>query len=323
MSEITSALLSLSAARRATSREAELFASRNAGEGLAEALRRGPSVSLSTLRLDRLILERAVALPALRAPVSFLTLERCAWSVASSDGLILVDPATEDAFTSTPFGQRFVERHPLRKNLLGGGALGRVGTAEVRRIALCSLRYQSLRGLLTQFPRAVIEVHPDEHARYLDPPVSERAAYERSPVAEHERLVLLGARELVPGLVMIETPGLGGGSMSAVAHAKGAHVNGAHEHGRIRVLSPHGVALDCWSPYESRLPGLRETLRLRDIEAVTRGDADPVASSLSMGLERVLADRRPDAPAFLDITPALELVPSFFSPLAPTLPAQR
>ncbi len=143
--------------------------------------------------------------------------------------------------------------------------------------------------------------------------MSERAAYERNPLAEHERVVLLGERELAPGLLMIDTPGLGGGSMSAVAN----------ERGRIRVLSPHGVALDCWSPYESQLPGLRETLRLREIEAVTRGDADPVASSLSMGLERVIADRRADAPAFLDITPSLELVPSFFSPLAPTLATQR
>jgi hypothetical protein len=313
MSEITSALLSLSAARRATSKEAELFALRNAGEGLAEALRRGPSVSLSTLHLSRLVLERAVALPALRAPVSFLTLERRAWRVESGDGVMLIDPATEDAFASTPFGQRFLERHPLRKNGIGGGELGRVGKAEVRRIVLSTLRYQSLRSLLTQFPRAVVEVHPGEHARYLEPSVSERAAYERNPLAEHERVVLLGERELAPGLLMIDTPGLGGGSMSAVAN----------ERGRIRVLSPHGVALDCWSPYESQLPGLRETLRLREIEAVTRGDADPVASSLSMGLERVIADRRADAPAFLDITPTFELVPSFFSPLAPTLATQR
>jgi hypothetical protein len=84
-------------------------------------------------------------------------------------------------------------------------------------------------------------------------------------------------------------------------------------------MSPHGVALDCWSPYESRLPGLSETLRLRDIEALPRGDADPIESAISMGLERTIADRRRDAPAFFDITPAVELVPSLMSPLAPTL----
>jgi hypothetical protein len=88
------------------------------------------------------------------------------------------------------------------------------------------------------------------------------------------------------------------------------------------VLSPHGVALDAWSPYESRLPGLREALRLREIEALPRGDAHPIAGAIAMGLERTLADRRRDAPAFLDVTPSLELVPSLLAPIAPTLAAR-
>ena len=56
--------------------------------------------------------------------------------------------------------------------------------------------------------------------------------------------------------------------------------------------------------------------------ALPRGDADPIAGAIAMGLERTLADRRRDAPAFFDVTPSLELVPSLLAPIAPTLAAR-
>lgn len=299
---------------RALAPHARLLALRVAGEALAEALRGGPSVQARTLRLDRIVLERGVAMPLLRAPFSFLMLERRAVSIGTRDGVVLIDPATPDAFVRTPFGQRFFERHRIRGRLLEkqARAFDGAGMGEVRRVALTTLRYQSLRSLLERFPRAEIFVHPDEHARYLDPPPSERAGYERDAVPHHERLILKAEGELTPGVSWVETPGLSSASMSIAFHQAGA----------IRVVSPHGVALDCWSPYESRLPGFREALRLRDIEAVPRGDADPVEASISMGLERVIADRREDAPAFFDIVPSLELVPSVLAPLAPTTAAR-
>jgi hypothetical protein len=308
MSRIDEALSTLGAARSIASPHARLLALRNAGEALAEALRAGPSVAVETLRGPRLALETRIALPALRLPLTFVALERRAWRI----GALVIDAFAPGEAERTPFGERFGQRHPRRRSWLSTGGAGEDSLDGVKQIVLTSLRHRSLALLLARFPEATIRAHPAEHARYRDPPPSERALYERSPVLAHERLVLAGPGVLMPGLALIETPGLGGASCSVVAN----------DGETIRVLSPHGVALDAWSPYESSLAGLREAVRLHDVEAVPRGDADPVESSISMGLERVLADRRAGAPAFHDVTPSLELVPSALAPIGPTLRAR-
>jgi glyoxylase-like metal-dependent hydrolase (beta-lactamase superfamily II) len=316
LSRVEEAVARLDCAREERDERARLFALRTEGEGLAEALRVGPRVRISTLRLGRVLLERAVALPTLRLPTPLLVLERRAWLVEHGGEITLVDPASDDAFSVTPFGERVASRHPLRARALAGGgrlldALRRAGVEprSVRRAILTGLRYQHLGGLLDALPEAEVFVPPAEHARALAPALAEEAAYERAPLASHPRLVR-AERLVLPGLVVVGTPGVGD-SASVVACD-----------GSVRVLSPHGVALDAWSPYESRLPGLREALRLREIEALPRGDAHPIAGAIAMGLERTLADRRRDAPAFLDVTPSLELVPSLLAPIAPTLAAR-
>ena len=74
-------------------------------------------------------------------------------------------------------------------------------------------------------------------------------------------------------------------------------------------------SVDAWSPYESTIPGLREAVRLRNVEAVIRGDAsDPARAVEAMSIERALADRRADKPAFFRIVPGMELQPTLFMP---------
>lgn len=316
MTRVLDALARIEAAMGEGDRRARLSSLRNEGEALAEALRAGPKVKITTLRLGRVLLERAVALPALRAPLPVLVLERRAWLVDRDGELTLVDPAVDDALSATPFGERVVSRHPILARALGGGGRlldalrgAKVAPTAIRRVVLTSLRYQALGPLLSALPAAEVIVHPKEHARARLPALAEEAAYERAPIAAHPRLTL-AERVVLPGLVVLPTPGVGSSS-TAVAFD-----------GAVRALTPHGVALDCWSPYESRLPGLREALRLREIEAVTRGDADPIDGAIAMGLERTLADRRKDAPAFFDITPSLELVAALAAPIAPTVAAR-
>lgn len=286
-----------------------LFSVREAGEALADALRRGPAARITPLSLGGLVLERATALPALRTPTPLVTLRRRAWLVVTGGEQVLVDAATDDAFSATPFGERVRSRHWWRGRPEVGvtlkDALRAAGTtpAAIDRVILTTLRYQALGALLEALPRAKVHVHPDEHARARLPPQVDEAAYERAVIGAHPRLSL-GANVALEGLVAVATHGLG----------PSLTVAGRDE--AVRVLSPHGVAIDCWSPYESRLPGLREALRLRELEAVGRGDADPVGSSIAMGFERTLADRRKDAPAFFEITPSLELSPTLLSPLA-------
>lgn len=259
---IAAALASLEAASADPSPQRRLLALRNAGEALAEAVRQGPSVTVHVHAGERFALEREVALPALRSPLPFVSLERRTWRIDRT----LIDPSSGGG--AAPFFERFAQRHPLRHAALGARPVPAIEPDRVEHIVLTTLRYQSLASLLSRYPQARIWVHPYEHARYLDPAPVERAAYEREPVMKHERLVLGDAGVLPCGAVLLNTPGLGPGSRSVLAHDRGT----------LKVLSAHGVALDAWTPYESKLPGLREHLRLRDIEVCTRGDADPEAS---------------------------------------------
>jgi hypothetical protein len=303
---IDAAFASLEAATAETSPQRRLLALRNAGEALAEAVRAGTSVPIQCHAGERMVLEREVALPALRSLSAFVSVERRTWQIDRT----LIDPSSD--VRVTPFFERFTQRHPLRHRALDPRPAAPIDPTRIEHIVLTTLRYHSLAWLLEHYPRAMISVHPLEHARYVAPAPVERAAYERDPVIAHERLVLGGAGRLACGAVLVNTPGLGPGSRSVLANHAGT----------LRLLSPHGVALDAWTPYESKLPGLREQVRLRDIEVCPRGDSDPEASSVSMGLERVLADRRSDAPAFFEITPSLELVASKVSWLSPTVRAR-
>ena len=307
---IDAAFALLEAASADPSPRRRLLALRNAGEALAEAVRAGASVEVRCHTGERMVLERELALPTLRSPFAFslpafVSVERRIWQIDRT----LIDPSSD--VRVTPFFERFAQRHPLRHRALDARSTPPIDPERIEQIVLTTLRYQSLAWLLDRYPRAVISVHPYEHARYLEPAPGERAAYERDPVISHERLVFGDAGPLPCGAVLVNTPGLGPGSRSVLANHRGT----------LRLFSPHGVALDAWTPYESKLPGLREHLRLRDIEVCPRGDSDPEASSVSMGLERVLADRRKDAPAFFEITPSLELVASTFSWLTPTVRA--
>ena len=303
---IETAFASLEAASADPTPQRRLLAMRNAGEALAEAVRLGPSVQIRCHVGERMVLEREVALPALRSLSAFVSIERRTWQIDRT----LLDPSSDARVT--PFFERFAQRHPLRHRALDLRAPSPIDPSRIEHIVLTTLRYQSLAWLLERYPRASISVHPAEHARYVAPTPVDRAAYERDPVMAHERLVLGDPGPLPCGAVLLNTPGLGPGSRSVLAN----------DGGTLRLLSPHGVALDAWTPYESKLPGLREHLRLRDIEVCTRGDADPETSSISMGLERVLADRRDDAPAFFEITPSMELVGSPISWLTPTVRAR-
>jgi hypothetical protein len=106
-------------------------------------------------------------------------------------------------------------------------------------------------------------------------------------------------------VLAIPTPGTTAGHASVVFSHRG----------KIHVFTHAGIAVDAWSPYESKIPGLREAVRLRNVEAVVRGDAsDPSLALESMGIERALADRDERAPAFFHIVPAMALTSALITP---------
>lgn len=280
----------LSAARALGSGSDRVAALRTAGEAVAEHLRASGGVEgLEALDFGTIALEASAALSAWRAPMRIVPLRRRGWLVRAGGLRVLVDPATDGAFTATPYGERLVARHPLRARALGlrplEAALSAVGVAasEIDLVLLTHLRFVALEPLLSALPRARLVVSDREWTLQHAVTAWERPFRERAAPPRTDRVVRAPADvELAPGLAYVATPGLTDGTASIVACVGK----------RLRVFSANGLTRDAWTPYESALPGLRETVRLRDAEVVLRGDAASAAQAAeSMVLERALSDR--------------------------------
>lgn len=283
-------LRELAAARALAPGVARLAALRTAGEAAAERLRTSGGVEgLEVLDLGTLALEAHSALAGWRAPFRIVPLRRRAWLVRAGGMRVLVDGTTEGAFAATPFGERLLARHPLRTRGLGLRPLERaladvgVAPADVDLVLLTHLRFVALEPLLAALPKARIVVSDREWAAQHAPSAWERPFRERTAPRRSERIVRApGDVEIAPGLLYLATPGLTPGAAS-IAACVGK---------RIRVFSASGLCRDAWTPYESSLAGVREIVRLRDVEVVPRGDAGNAAeASESMALERALSDR--------------------------------
>jgi glyoxylase-like metal-dependent hydrolase (beta-lactamase superfamily II) len=283
-------LRELAAARALPIGPERTLALRNAGEALAERLRGGPgALGVERLDLGTIALEPTAALSAWQWPLRLVLVRRQAWLVRAPGLRVLVDPATDDAFGRTPYGERVLQRHtlrarairprPLEHALEGAG----VRADEIDLVLLTHLRFVSVARLLDVLPRARIVVTRREATVAESPPAWERAFRDRAPLPRSDRLMRApGDVTLDGGIALVGTPGLTEGSAS-VAVATGR---------RIRVFSPNGLCRDAWTPYESELAGLRETVRLRDVEVVPRGDAASAEQAMeSMALERSIADR--------------------------------
>lgn len=299
-------LRELAAARAIPSAPERVAALRTAGEAVAERLRESAGVDgFEPLDLGTIALESAAVLPAWRAPLRLVPLRRRAWLVRAGGLKVLVDPTTEDGFARTPFGERLVQRHPLRMRSIGlrplDRVLGDVGLhmEDIDLVLLTHLRFVSIERLLQTFPRARVVVSEREWSLAQAPPAWERPFRDRQVPSRSERIVRApGDVALAAGLVFVMTPGLTEGSASVVCHVGR----------RLRVASPHGLTRDAWTPYESTLAGVRETVRLRDVEVVPRGDAASASMATeSMILERSLSDR--DGP-WHTIDPWAELLPA-------------
>jgi len=83
-------------------------------------------------------------------------------------------------------------------------------------------------------------------------------------------------------------------------------------------ISENGIAVECYAPEHSRLPGLRGHARFTGAEVILNGNTreDTLEQYTSMVLEKTLADPCPDRPELPQHFPSSELVAS---PLAPGL----
>jgi hypothetical protein len=294
-----SGLLELRAAREETgaSRLARL---RDAAQAIAEELRATPVRSASHVPIDHLLVETRTVLPDARLVSPLISLARRALSIVAADGTrILIDPS--DAGPCTPYEERVASRHPLAmRALIERSSDVRWAEHDLVVSSCLALRSivrarEALPSVRWMAPRAELAVARDPSP--IDRPRYARVAVELEPLDASQRLA--------PGVVLLETPG------PTLGHASIAFCLG----GAVHVHTHAGVVIDAWSPYESTLPGLREAVRLRNVEAVIRGDAtEPLRAAEAMAIERALADRHTDRPAWLRVVPGMELEPTMLMP---------
>lgn len=322
-------LADLDRARAVTPAGARVRELRTAGEALGERLRQGAIARVEVLALDRIPCRLATALDGastgtlrawgeLERRMLFVELERGGERVR-----VVVDPVALGSWQRTPWGAWLAEAHPRRARAALEGARDvasalasvDVDPASIDIAVLTHLRGQDLRALIgtargdaleearpSVLPRARWVVSATEWASARVPHDLERAhlvrgslervAESRVEPFEHD-LVIAGA------LAIVRTPGLTEGHASALVHDRGG----------VRVWSGHGVSAECWSPYHSRVAGLRERVRELDVEAVPRGDAFSRGDALTwMAFERAASDRDAAKPALHRIEPSHRLV---------------
>jgi hypothetical protein len=173
--------------------------------------------------------------------------------------------------------------------------------------------------LAARFPRAKLlaprvewddwaRLHPLQRAFYV---AEGRTGVQTSRVVFTDSDLVLG-----DGVYLVRTPGHTSGNQTLfLATDKG-----------VWGCSENGVAADSWSPIDSNISGLKQYARHNDVDLVLNLNTPEsgVDQYTSMTLERLVVDRVARAPAFVQMFPSSELMPSAIAPgLAPTVQFER
>lgn len=112
-------------------------------------------------------------------------------------------------------------------------------------------------------------------------------------------IALDGDVALGPGVALLATPGITPGHQSLVMRTQEG----------IWVVSSNGVAVECWQPLLSKIPGVRRGAETDGLEVMlpAAGTPDPRDLYSSMVLERSLAHASREDPRWLLIFPQREL----------------
>lgn len=328
----------LDEARGIRSAGRRLEAMRRAALRLGDELREDPAVvAVRTIPVSDLVYPTKFAFQnALRLPYPYVTMRhRCLLvQVQTEDGLknILFNPTDRQSSRETPFFKQLLAKFGWAEELIGKSygtveeglkALG-LSTSDIDLIAFDHFHTQDLRPTLgtkrsdglsepmsARFPNALLlaprvewedwdELHPMQRAWFI------RDGKKNVPL---ERVVLTDADlSLGTGCLLLRTPGHTSGNQTLFVHADQG----------VFGCSENGTSADNWSPYESRLPGLRTLARTYDLEVILNSNTPESGAEqyISMVLERTIVDRVPDAPAFFQMFPSSEVTPS---PVAPGL----
>lgn len=312
---------------------------RRTGRVLGDELREGPKVvSVRTLPLSTLLYPTAFAFNhSVPLPFPYLQMNhRCLLVQVEAGGElknILFNPTDYVASEKTPFFAQMIEKLPAAeqtKRILAKQSgqvdeqLERLGlsAADIDLIAFDHFHTQDLRPLLgsdyicadgttftARFPNAYLlapraewtdwdDLHPMQQSWFI-------ADGKRG--VPSDRVVLFDADvKLGEGCLLLRTPGHTTGNQTIFVHgAEG-----------VFGCSENGCSADSWTPYESRIPGLRRMARKYDLEVILNSNTPELAAEQynSMILERSVVDRAVENPAFVQMFPSSEITPSVVAP---------
>jgi len=186
-------------------------------------------------------------------------------------------------------------------------------------IAFDHLHVQDVRGWVggdgqAYFPRAKLLVMRKEWELALDLHPMQWAWYCPDGIkgVPEDRVVLLdGDVHLGRGVAILSTPGHSAGNMSfAFVTDRG-----------VGVISENGVAVEAYSPLQSRIPGLRSTAEHLGLEVILNGNTreSSMEQYSSMLVEKTVAGPSRLDPSYVNFYPSSELAASLLAPgLSPT-----
>ncbi|MEM9190537.1 MAG: hypothetical protein AAGF12_15235 [Myxococcota bacterium] len=315
-----------------------LAAVRLSAEGLGDEFRAGPRVAaVRTLPLRTLPYPTRHAFNgACLVPVPYVSMVHRSLliQVETPEGRknILFNPSDTEAAKETPFFKRLVPQYgaELAEKMLSafhGTVEAQLAKHDLRPedidvIAFDHFHTQDLRPQLgtiapnehgeqlpARFPNAYLlapknewndwdNLHPFQRTWFIKDGKKD-VNTERVILTEHD--LALGE-----GCLLLRTPGHTSGNQTIFVHTE-AGVFGCSE---------NGTSADSWSPYESRIPGLRGYVRHYDLEVVLNSNTPEFAATqyTSMLLERSIVDRAEDNPAFFQMFPSSEVTPWRFAP---------
>lgn len=315
-----------------------LDAVRRAAERLGDDLRESPKVvSVRTIPVTDLIYPTKYAFQtALKLPYPYVTMRHRSLLVqVMAEGRlanVLFNPTDRDTSRNTPFFRQIIDRFGWAEDFFGKpfgtveDGLAKLGltAADIDVIAFDHFHTQDLRPSLgttrgdglsepiaARFPNAKLlapraewedwdRLHPMQRAWFI--------ADGKKDVVMDRVVLTDGDLWLGDGCLLLGTPGHTSGNQTLFVHADDG----------VFGCSENGTSADNWSPYESRLPGLRGFVRSYDVEVVLNSNTPEMGAEqyISMVLERSIVDRVKDAPAFVQMFPSSEVTPS---PVAPGL----
>lgn len=332
-------ILDLNDARASTVSGTRLRQYRRVGTVLGDALRTGPKVvSVTTLPVSTLIYPVGFAFNhTVRLPWPYLQMNhRCLFIQVRAGGEIrnvLFNPTDYVTAECTPFFAQIIGSMPrpdLMKKLIAKQngqvdeqlrALG-VKPEDIDVLAFDHFHTQDLRPILgsdiprtdgsawtARFPNAILLAPRSEWDDWDDLHPLQRTWFvaEGKEGVPEDRVVLFDADlSLGEGCLLLRTPGHTSGNQTIFVHGR---------HG-VFGCSENGCSADSWTPYESRIPGLRAYARRYDAEVVLNTNTPELTAEQynSMILEKSVVDRSEVDPAFVQMFPSSEVTPS---PLAP------